>query len=268
MNRLLVVVFFTLGFLPSLSAAVEIKNIRPCYGPFGATRYEPKCLPGDAIFMTYDIDSLVVDPKTGKVNYTTTLELLDSKDVSLFKSPTDYEAVPALGTARMPGDLQVFIGPKQAPGNYSIRLTVRDKNGNANNDKKFTYKFEVVKEAFGLVGVSAPAVAFVGQHYVTGFGLVNLKLDGKGQPNAELTIRVLDDKGKPIVDPPLKVLFPRDLPEKIDLKDANFIPWAERIYLNRPGRFTIEVNGYDKNSQTKVQLSYPLTVLDVGTFGK
>jgi hypothetical protein len=267
MNRWLVVALFILGFLPGLSSAVEIKNIRPCYGPFGATRYEAKCLPGDMLFMTYEIDARVIDPKTGRANYSTTLELLDSKDTSLFKSPNDHEVVPALGGTRIPGDLHVIMGPKQAPGKYSIRLTVRDKNGKPENDKVFKYDFEVVKEAFGFVGVSAPAVGFVGQPYVTGFGLVNLKLDAKGKPDVELTVRVLDDKGKPASEPQ-KAIFPRDLPEKIDLKEANFVPWTHPIFLNRAGRFTIEVSAKDKNSGTTSQFSYPLTVIDVGAMGK
>jgi hypothetical protein len=266
MTRLLAVALFALGILPGLSPAVEIKNIRPCFGPFGATRFEAKCLPGDVLFMTYDIDSLVIDPKTGKARYSTTLELLDARETSIFKSPTEYEVVPALGGTIMRGDLHVIMGAKQAPGKYSIRFTVRDKNGKAENDKVFKYDFEVVKEAFGFVGVSAPAVGLVGQPYVTGFGLVNLKLDAKGKPDVEMTVRVLDDKGKQVSDQ--KVIFPRDLPEKTDLKEANFVEWAHPLFLNRAGRFTIEIKAQDKNSGAKAEFSYPLTVIDAGAVAK
>jgi hypothetical protein len=266
MNRLLVAVVFTLGLLPNLASAVEIKNVRPCYGPFGATRYEAKCLPGDVLFMVFDIDGLVLD-KAGKASYTTTLELLDDKGTVLFKNPTKNEVIPALGGMRMPGDLHVIMGPKQAPGAYSIRLTVNDHNGDAGKDKKFTYKFDVLKETFGFVGVSAPAVGFPGQRYATGFGLVNLKLDAKDQPSAELTIRVLDERSKPVGDS-VKLTFPRDLPENTNLKEANFIPWTHPIFLNRPGRYTVEVIATDKNAKATATMSYPVTVIDVSAIAK
>ena len=98
MNRLLVIAVFALGLLPNFSAAVEIKNIRPCYAPFGATRVEPKCLPGDMLFMTYDIENLTL--KDGKASYVTILELLDDKGKSIFKKESENNVVPQLGGAR------------------------------------------------------------------------------------------------------------------------------------------------------------------------
>lgn len=265
MNRLLVAVVLTLGLLPTLSSAVELKNIRACYGPFGAKRHEPKYLPGDLVFMAYDIDGLVL--KGGKASYTAKLELLDDKGNVLFGNPTKNEVIPALGGLCMPGDLHVILGPKQAPGAYSIRLTVNDHNGVAANDKLFTYKFEVLKETFGFVGVSAPAIGFPGLRYQTEFALVNLKLDAKNQPDAELTIRVLDDNKKPVGNS-LKLTFPHDLPENTNLKETNFIPWIHPIFLNRPGRYTVEVVATDKNAKVTATISYPMTVLDVSAYSK
>src|SRR6476659_5228004 len=78
MNRLLVPAILTLGLFPHLASALEIKNIRVCYGPFGATRADTKVLPGDVIFMTFELDGLGIDPKTKKTNYDTTLEFIDA----------------------------------------------------------------------------------------------------------------------------------------------------------------------------------------------
>jgi hypothetical protein len=267
MKRLLPIALLTLASFPALAPALEIKNIRPCYAPFGATRYDLNLLPGDVIFITYDLEGLAIDPKTGKTNYETTLEFIDDPAQKnpkvLYQKTTPNEPVPQLGTGRMPGDLHLIMGPSQAPGKYGIRLTVHDKI--AKEAKAFTYPFNVVPQGFGFVGVSAPAVGFPGQHYVTGFGLVNLALDGKKQPNCEINIKILDEKGKPVAAT-VKIELPRDMPEDTDLNKANFVPLQYPIYLNRPGRFTIEIEAHDKFGNKKKELRYPVTVLDVNGF--
>jgi hypothetical protein len=265
MNRLLVIALFALGFLPNLVDAVEIKNIRPCYAPFGATRLEAKCLPGDALFLTYDIENLTL--KDGKASYVTTLELLDDKGKAIFKKETENNVVPQLGGARMPGDLHVIMGSAQPAGRYAIKLTVNDVFGK--DAKAFQYNFDVLPPRFGFVGVSAPAIGFPGQHYVTGFALVNLAIDPKNkQPNAEVTIRVYDEKDKAKAISEVKMLLPRDMPENTDLDKANFVPLTYPIYLNRVGRYNIEILAHDKHGNAKAELRYPLTVVDVTGFTK
>ncbi len=266
MNRLLLAALFVLGFFPSLSSAVDIKNIRPCYAPFGATRYDLKLLPGDVLFITYDLEGLKTD-KSGKTNYETTLELIDTNNKVLYKKPTTNEVVPQLGTGRMPGDLHVIMGAQQAAGKYTVRLTVHDKLETDKNlaAKKFEYPFDVIPQSFGFVGVTAPAIGFPGQHYVTGFGLVNLAMNDKKQPNTEINIRILDEKDNAVA-PAVKIELPRDMPEGIDLTQANFVPLQYPIYLNRPGRFTIDIQAKDNFGNRKASLRYPVTVLDVNSF--
>jgi hypothetical protein len=262
MIRWLVAAALTMSLTPGLSYAIEITNIRPCYGPFGAKRVGDTWLPGDVVFMAYDIEGLTPDTKTGLVKYTTTLEFVDPAGKILFSKPTPNEFIPALGGNKVPGDLHVFLATKQAPGKYEIRLTVEDEIGK--NAKRFIYKFDVAKETFGFAGVSAPSVGFPGQHYSTQFGLVNLQLDKMGMPSAEVTVRVLDDKTRTLVGGAVKMVFPRDLPLDIDLKEANFLPLKNPIYLNRPGRFIVEITATDKLAGSPpVVLSYPITVFDV-----
>jgi hypothetical protein len=264
MYRLIVAALFALCFLPSLSSAVDIKNIRPCHGPLGAYRSDKICLPGDFYFMTYDLEGLVLD-KTGKASYVTTLELLDSTGKVLFKKETPNDVVPQLGGTRMPGDLHVIMGTKQAPGEYAIKLTVYDKLGK--DAKAFTQKFQVVPETFGFVGASAAAVGFPGQQYVTGFGLVNMTLNAKKQPDAEVTIRILDDTGK-AVGPPVQILMPRDMPENTDLEKGNFVPLSYPVFLNRAGRYMIDVQANDKIGKKNAKLSFQITVIDISSVTK
>jgi hypothetical protein len=265
MKRVLMAAILTASLLPASSSAVELKNIRPCYGPLGATRYDTKLLPGDVLFMTFDIEGLVLDPKTGKTSYVTILELIDAKQQVLFKKETPNEVVPQLGGTRMPGDLHIIMGPKQAPGRYSLRLTVHDKFGN--DAKAFKYDFDVVPESFGMVAVTASCIGFPGQHYVPGFALVNLAVDAKKQPNVEVSIKILDQSGTPVA-PAMQLLLPRDMPENTDLDKANFVPLTVPVYLNRVGRYTMEITAIDKLANKKTELRYPFNVIDISGYTK
>src|SRR5947207_13392805 len=89
--------------LPAADAsALELKNVRPCYGPLGATRADTKCTPGDSLFITYDIEGLKLDPKTLRASYSTKLELIDSTNTVAFTKDTPNHVDPQLGGTRMP----------------------------------------------------------------------------------------------------------------------------------------------------------------------
>lgn len=263
MNRLLVASVFGVALLPGICSALEIDNIKPRYGPYGAVRDgNLKVVPKDVLVITYDLSGLTVDPKSGKAKYITTLELLNDEKKVVFSKETTNEPILQLGGGKMPGDLFVQVGAKQAPGKYTIRLTVTDKlDKNKDPGKKFSYPYEVLPDKFGMAGVSAPAIGVPGLPYATEFALVNFTLDKKNQPKGEVNIRVLDEKGKEVDS--VKHVLPIDLPAGVDLTDANIIPFRHPIYLNRPGRFTVEISAEDKLGNTKVEMRYPFTVIDI-----
>jgi hypothetical protein len=251
-----------LCLLPGVSPALQLINITPRYGiPLGAPRTDTKCIPGDVLYITYDIEGLKIDEKTGKANYLTTLELLDSGNKVIFKKETPNESSPQLGGTRMPGDLYIETGRKQAAGKYLIRLTVNDRV--AKETKAFVYEFELLPPDFGFVGVLAPAVGFPGQHYVANFILLDMTLDKNQQPSVDIMMRVLDETGKKEVAKPIYSNLPKDLPDDIDLKKDNFVPMQFPIYLNRAGSFIVEINAADKLAKKTIQLKYPLKVIEV-----
>ncbi|HZZ81364.1 MAG TPA: hypothetical protein VFE62_22870 [Gemmataceae bacterium] len=268
MNRLFAVSVLALALVPAVSSALEISNIRPRYGPYGATRTDLDCLAKDVLVITYDISGLTVDPKTSKAKYSTTLELLDANKKVIFSKDTTNEPMLQLGGGKMPGDLFVQIGAKQAPGKYTIRLTVTDRldKNKGNAAKVFSYPYEVVKDKFGLIGVSAPAVGIPGLPYAAEFALANFTLDKKDQPKGDVSIRVLDEKGN-VVDS-VKHVLPADLPAGTDLKENNVLPFRHPVYLNRPGRFTLEILAEDKLGGSKVELRYPFNVIDLNSVSK
>ena len=253
-----------LCLVPGLAPAVDIKNIRPSFGPLGPSRTTTKFLPGDVLFITYDIDALAVDEKTGKAIYETKLEFLDDKQMVLFERKTPNEVVPNLGGARMPGDLHVIIGKDFTPGKYTVKLTVTDKL--AKQSKAILYPIQVLPRAFGFIGVMAPAVGLTNQHYLAEFGLVGFVPDAKTKlPKVEITIRVLDQNDKPVVRES-KIMLPEDLPKNTNGETLELVPLSFPLYLNRTGQFQIDITAVDKNGKNaEIQMRFPLTVVDIST---
>lgn len=251
---------------PSSAEALELKNVRLSYGHLGATRQEAtKFLPGDFLFISYDIDGLKLDDKN-RALYTVLLEVFDASAKPVYKKETVHDpVVPQLGSNRIPGDLYVIMGTDHPAGKYTVRLTVMDRL--SKEVKSFTHPFELLNRGFGIVGVLAPAVAFPAQPYMLQFNIVDLTLDAKQKPNAKLEMKILDESGKP-VSPPVVNNYPADLPDTLDLKKANIIPIDFPILPNRPGRFTIEMSASDLAGQKTSTLRVPLTVIDVGSMTK
>jgi hypothetical protein len=257
--------FAILLSMPASALAVEIKNFRPCYAPlpFGATRTGVKCLPGDFIFFTYDIEGLKFDPKTGKASFVTILELFDDKAKPVFDAKkTPNEVIPQLGGTRMPGDVHLQMGRSQKPGKYILRLTVQDRI--ANEAKSHTHSFELLPQTFGFAGVSAPGVGFSGQYYAAQFALIDMTLNDKKQPDVKIEMRVLDENEKPVA-PSVFSTLPQDLPAEANLAKENFVPIHFPLHLNRPGRFIIDILAKDNLGNREARLTYPLYVLDFVT---
>jgi hypothetical protein len=251
--------------VPSPARAVDIKNLRSTYGPYGAVRSEKKIMAGDFIFLMFDIEELKVDAKTGLARYEIDYKLVDNRDKEVVgvSKKTPQEINLPLGGNRVPGELALIIGPEQAPGNYKVKLTVTDRT--AKESKKTEYAFEILRPAFGIVGVIVNAAGVPGQFFKANFGISKMALDKKQNPNVVVTMKILDEAGK-VLGNPIEKKYPRDLPDGINLQNNNFVKEFYDIYLNRPGRFTIALEAEDKNGKQQVSVRIPLTVLDLAKF--
>src|SRR5262245_46968933 len=251
---------------PGLADALEVKNIRSCYGPLGAKRGDAKFLPGDVLFIHFDIQGLQVNDKTKTVNYYTVLEFFDSKGNTISSKKNDEQKlIPSLGGDLVPDALTAVMGDDQPPGKYTVKLTIHDVN--AKSKTQLSYPFDLQKRGFGVIRVLAPAFGVTGGSYAVQFSLVDLPLDKNGRPSAEITLRVLDEDGKKEVGPSITSSLPRDLPPGEDkLKEKNLVPVVLPLTsLNRSGRFTIDIDVTEKimGSSRPLKLQFPLTVFEL-----
>lgn len=261
MTRWWVVALVAASLCPARAWSLELKNVRPTHGPFGAVRTDAKILPGDFIFMMYDVEGLKVDPKTRKASLVTIVQLADSNDVIQFQKENPMDVQVTLGGDRVPGELNLIIPSEQKPGKYKVKLKVTDRA--AKETKTYEFPFEVVAPTFGIIAVAAPAIGLPGDVYVARFALVNLKLENK-KPKAEIKLRVLDENGKDL-SLPLTQTLPDDLPREIDITKQNFVPMPFPIYLNRSGKFILAIDAEDKHGKRQATLRIPLTVMEIGS---
>jgi hypothetical protein len=260
----------TIALLAALSVApvaadeLGISDLRATYGIIGPTRPGTELLPGDNLFLTFDITGICTDAD-GKVLYSVATEVADAQGKVIFRQKgRDYEAVTALGGDRLPAYAQIDIGLQQPPGDYSLKLTVTDRA--SKKSKSLTHNFKVVPSEFGIVRLTTSGDADglnpvglplgVGQSLWLNFAVVGFaRRGGDKQPNVSFELRVLDGEGKPTLARPFAGSVEKDV-----ATGALAIPVQFHLGLNRAGKFKVEVVAKDNVTGKTARKSFPLVV--------
>jgi hypothetical protein len=255
-----------LGLAPADDGGLTFSNARFTEGVLGPVRTGQKVLPGDILVVCFDVSGVRIDDN-GKVRYSTGLEVTDSAGKAVFKQdPRDSQVNAGLGGDNIPAFASVQIGMEQPAGEYTLKVTVADLAGGGKATLSRT--FEVLPKAFGLVQLIATADAEgllpvptpgAGQGIWLHGGIVGFARDnGSKQPNIALSVRVLDDAGKPTFGRPASASITKGVPG-----DAMILPVQMPLLLNRAGKFTVEVTATDQVSGQKETRTYPLNVAEV-----
>jgi hypothetical protein len=254
---------------PAQAGGLKLSNVRMTIGELGPTRPNARLIPGDILFIGYDINGLPIEPD-GKVKYKMSMEVIDATGKSIFKQdPKELEDVIPLSGNSIPARAYVTIGLDQDPGNYTCKVTVEDPKSKAKDTLEV--KFEVLKRAYAIVAVyathdfpgqiSAPTTGFVGQTLFFSMSVVDFQRDPKTkQPNVDVEFQILDDKGTPtLAKPRLETVDEKSL-TKVGEKDPAF---AMRfpLFMSRPGKFTAKVTATDKVAKKSATYELPVTIL-------
>jgi len=264
--------FTTLALTAVLAAApaqeLELKNVRTTYGVLGQKRTVDEYMPGDVLIIAFDIEGLKVK-EDGRVQYAMGMELnRKGKPKPEFKrDPQDLEAINNLGGSTLPAFALSVIGQDTAPGDYTLKVTVKDKNTKA--EKTLEKSFKVIAPKFGFVqvrltnsaGEPAAPVGVPGQRIYVHYALIGFELDKMKLPNVTFEMEVLDEQGKPTLSKSFKGTIRDDLKGSPGLMPFRPTP----LELNRPGKFTIVLKAKDnnKNKDNTAELPLNLTVLDM-----
>jgi len=251
---------------PAQAGDLEIKNVRLTYGIHGQERKDTKILPGERVYVSYDVHGLKVAPD-GEVKYETSFELVHKptgKSV-LKEEMTEKGAVNNLGGSVLPSFVLTVFGLDSKLGVYTIKVVVRDKT--TKKEATLTKDIELVAPKLGFVrvqllsaggGPTAP-IAVPGQAMLLQYALVGFALDKKdGSGDITLQIEILDEAGKPTVEVPAKSRFkPTPKPELV-IVEFKLLP----LQLNRAGKFKVVLKATDNLSKATATQELDVEVLN------
>jgi hypothetical protein len=255
----------TLGLAPAEAGDLALNNVRVTHGLLGPVREGTEVLPGDSIYICFDVEGLRVSD-SGKVQYGIALKATDPDGKTVFeKEPAKQEVTASLGGGRVPAFSRVSVGLDQPPGTYTLQVTVTDR-ANADKSASLTRTFKVLEKKFGLVQLSTTADAEgllpvptpgAGQGLWLHYGVVGFTRDKTTRkPKVEVSVRVLDADGKPTLAQPV-VGTANDVPEMIVV-----IPMQLSLLLNRPGKFKVELTAKDMVAGEQAKLTFDLNVFE------
>lgn len=256
--------------VPGQAGELKLTNVRMTVGELGPPRSSAKFLPGDVVFIGYDITGLPIGPD-GVVKYRMGMEVADASGKSIFKQePRELEDFVPLRGNIIPARAFITIGLDQDPGTYTCKITVADPKTKGREDS-LAVKFEVGKRDFGIVlvypthdetgRINAPTTGVVGQTIFVQFSVASFQRDPKTkQPNVAFEFQIVDEKGTPILDKPRTQTQDEKSPLLVDEKEGAF---AMRfpLFMSRPGKFTVKITATDRVSNKKSVYDLPVTVL-------
>ena len=255
-----------LAAVPAQGGELKLTNVRMTLGDLGPTRPDAKFLPGDVLHLRFDMAGLSI-AANGAAKYKMESKVVDKNNKVIFKKDAEEtELFAPLRGNTVPGAALILIGLDMDAGNYVLEISVEDPTTKAS--AKTSAKFEVLKRDFGIVGVHTTAdfqgfiptsnVGMVGQTMILWYTVASFDRDPKTkQPKIELQFQLKDDKGNAILAEPIK----HTQDGGVDEKFGSFTPYYS-LYLNRPGKFTVQITALDKVSNKKATYDWPVTVLE------
>lgn len=262
-----------LGGTPAQPAELKLTNVRTTAGELGPAREVSKLLPGDIMFLAFDIDGLTIDAE-GVARYSMMMEVTNAAGVRVLPPPSEKleprelsEFVPLRGS-KIPARAYVTAGLDQPAGTYNCRIVVADLKTKTSGT--LNTKFEIAKKDFGIVMVytshdprgefPAPTTGTVGQTVHIQFSIVTFERDPKTkQPDVEVEVQIFDDKGVGTLPTPRKQI--QDAKSAFPVKeDAGAFGMQLPLFMNRPGKFTVEMKATDRVSKKTATYKLPFTI--------
>jgi hypothetical protein len=261
MSHLLAPVF--LALISGQADGPQIVNAHGTYGHLGAPRPKAGILPGDVAHVSFDIKGLAAD-KNGKVAYSIAIVITDGAGKVIFEQkPYNAQAQHFFGGDTIPAAARIAIPGDQKPGPVYWKVTVMDRTTKRSSELKGEGK--ILPPDFGLVRIGTfadgedrvpmPPIGVVGGQMYLGFGVIGFARGKDKQPDVQVSLRIVDDKGKATIAQPLSGRV-QDVPV-----DQMIVPLSFALNLDHAGRYTLELTATDQLSGKTATVSLPVRIL-------
>jgi hypothetical protein len=258
-----------LACTPGQTGTLKLTNVRLTVGELGPKRADAKFLPGDIVYIGFNITGLTIE-KNGVGRYKMSLIVTDKSGKAVFDGGSrELEELYPLRGDSIPVRAFINIGLDRDPGVLTCKITVEDPKTKAKDTLAIDY--EVLKREFGIVAVStyhdyacrlpAPATGFVGQTAYIQMHVASFQRDRKTrQPKVEVEFQIYDEKGGAVLG----------TPQQHVQDEKSFPPLGENearyrllfpLFMSRPGTFTVRATATDKLTDKKSVYELPITIL-------
>lgn len=244
--------------------ALALEHCRSTYGVLGPERPDNRVLPGDELTICFEIVGAQV-AADDKVHYTIGMEVTDRQGIVRFRQAPRASAVKqAIGRQPLLAAATVHVGMDQPAGEYTVKVTVRDRTAQA--AAEFSRTYEVLPRDFGLVQLvvsgdpDAPApmtdfqVGRTGQINVTAVGFGRDESDSRS--NLRVVMTVTDADGRTALAEPSVGEIKQSVTAQV-----LHLPMQFQLDLPRAGRFTVKLTAEDRVTGKTAVLSLPLNVV-------
>jgi hypothetical protein len=252
---------------PAQAGELKLTNKRCTYGILGQTRTDNKVLPGDVLFVAFDIENLTVK-QDGTILYAMGLELTKKgKSKPEFKrEPQDLVALNTMGGTTLPNVAMSSVGLDTPPGSYVLKVTIKDRGGKPVKTATLEEEFEVLKPALGFVQVKfssmgndpAPPIAVPGQNLLLHHALVGYQVDNKKNPNVSIELHMLDANDKPTMGKPF---MKGDILEDSKTAPGFMLLRPAVVQVTRSGKFRVLLKATDNLAKKTIEQKLDLEVL-------
>jgi hypothetical protein len=259
-----------LAFIMLLTAAPvlakpQIKDIQAAHGQLGPERKSLDCFRGDELYFRFTVADFTTNDD-GRLAGELAFTVSESTGKQILKKEIPLQQTLALGGGAFPAHVAFTIGEELPVGDYTIKVTVTDNL--ARESDSFERKFKCKDLEFALVAVRFYQDAD-GRVPATVGGIVSqtlfLKARGvgfdksKGEIDVEMTIEVLDPKGKPVLAKPIRSMVHNE--DANVVKSATVINLRGELALNRAGEFVLKISLIDKIAKKTATFESPLKVI-------
>ncbi len=242
---------------------LKVENVRATHGFLGPTREGFTVLPGDFLYIAFDIAGLKPD-KDNSLSFSSTMQIFDSagKTVQPLKQLGQVAYVNLLAGTRTQHTVLIAVPVDFKAGKYDMKINIEDTNGK--NKATLNRQFEVAAPALGVVQfqisqdignlIRLPAVAVVGQPVFVNAAVVGHKADGKTPTAIKAEMVMLDEQNKPL-SAPIGREF--QVPPETPVWHVQF-----DLPVTRAGRFKIQLKATDVKEKKTATLTVPFLAVD------
>jgi hypothetical protein len=262
MTRFALAVMFAMTLCPALHAAVELRHVQCCYGPYGPVRTRLEVAAHDELMFRFVIAGLKLDAE-GKTDATITIGLSDAAGNEILNQVRPIRVSLPWGET-CPGTAGVVIAPTAVPGEYSLRVIVDDKLGGGS--ARFARKVTVVPAEFRVLNprffvdsartLPGPCGGFAGQTMALRVQGALPKKSDDGRTSVTLALRVFDLEGNELSRQP--VIAKR---EATDGREYQTLVIEAELPLARSGELLLRITLTDEVTTKHTTLELPLTIV-------